>query len=646
MRSSFVLVGAACGMAGCRAPTQVTVEVTTDLPCAEHGGTAITVGRVGAMEAKSPAAVTSRCGADGWVGSLVLVPSGEADTEVAFKVATGSLHPVEECLHPPYGARCIIARRSLRYLANTSLTVPVVMRAACAGVECLPDETCVQATCVSATLDPEACRRGGCAEETLLSRDADAGGMHDGRADVEGSVDAGPDEGSSSADASGDDASNDAAAPDARGDVTVDAPGDPDPCATFGATLSIVAEPADALSGGSTMLGLALEPGADSQTVALFDVTGVPVLVDEAPATPTVLRTLVTPARYRFTVTARRAGCPDASVDSRTFAVCGSMWSTGVDALPLPLADRALTVAGDLVVALSSGNRVFTSRALGDGTLGPWSTPALGPTTGERGFDMTGVVAASAPTAAGGHRVWVLGGLGAPVDWVRALDVSGPGSLTTPPAQLVDETDLPAPVESGAAMTVGDWLYYVGGVDAVAVDDVSRIRFDPGSGALLGAWQLDADVLPHGFDNCAGAALDDSLYVTSARDAAGVRRDTVVRGVVTAATGAVTWRIETALPAPRDNAAVAVDAVGRWLYVVGGNDAAGTATSTVFRAPIAADGSVGVWTVEPPLPAPVRQHEAVFAGGSLHVLGGSNGSEARNVRTQRFTGPGGTAVCP
>ena len=77
----IALLPAAFAHAGCRAPTQVTLQVRSDIPCSKLGGTVIRVGSPSDTEGREPTATTTSCSADGTIGSLVVVPSGAADAE-------------------------------------------------------------------------------------------------------------------------------------------------------------------------------------------------------------------------------------------------------------------------------------------------------------------------------------------------------------------------------------------------------------------------------------------------------------------------------------------------------------------------------------------------------------------------------------
>lgn len=171
----------------CLEPTAITLQLSTDVPCSSLQGVTITVGSTGDYETKAPATETSTCSPDGTIGSLVLVPSGSKDAEIAIRVVAGYGQTADSCEAPGYGSGCIVARRILHYLPHTPLTLPVAMRKACAGVPCTPNQTCVDGVCKSAVVpDPGQCASSaGCGEGSL--------GGGDGGPELEAGTDAGPD---------------------------------------------------------------------------------------------------------------------------------------------------------------------------------------------------------------------------------------------------------------------------------------------------------------------------------------------------------------------------------------------------------------------------------------------------------------------
>jgi hypothetical protein len=166
--TSILLVCAIAQAPACRAPTQITVEIFTDIKCADLQGTSVTVGPLAGIETRQPEATTRACTDQGRIGSLGVVPRGEPNEEIVIRVVSGFGGDVGECSGPAYGPSCVVARRALRFLPQESLYVPIRMTAACKGVPCGTSATCVNGTCLSAVVDPTLCvQSGGCGEDIL-----------------------------------------------------------------------------------------------------------------------------------------------------------------------------------------------------------------------------------------------------------------------------------------------------------------------------------------------------------------------------------------------------------------------------------------------------------------------------------------------
>jgi hypothetical protein len=157
----------AAWLTGCREPTQITFEVSTDLPCANVDDTSIAVGTLADVERKPTTATAAKATCvDGRIGALVVAPSGDSDVEIGVRIVTGvgGTSP-EACVTPDYRG-CIVARRALKYIPHTSLKVNIPMRANCKDVPCdaAGFTTCAAGRCVSARIDSAACEGAGCDE--------------------------------------------------------------------------------------------------------------------------------------------------------------------------------------------------------------------------------------------------------------------------------------------------------------------------------------------------------------------------------------------------------------------------------------------------------------------------------------------------
>src|SRR5580693_7272073 len=138
------LIAIAGALAACRTATQITIDVSTNVPCTSWQGAAIAVGELGPTLESEPATTTSTyCDATGHLGSLVAIPRAEDNANVAFRVVGAVSQTLEACTLDAGGGGCIVARRALNFIPHEALTVAVPLVAACEGILCDPLSTCV-----------------------------------------------------------------------------------------------------------------------------------------------------------------------------------------------------------------------------------------------------------------------------------------------------------------------------------------------------------------------------------------------------------------------------------------------------------------------------------------------------------------------
>lgn len=171
------LVVGALAVLSCRSPTQVTFEVTTDIACAEHRGTTLTVGRLSEIDARPISSTRAECDPrTGRIGSVVIVPSGDNDQEIAARFVLGIGKSPERCVDDGFTGGCIVARRALRFIPHEPLVVAVPLRNECRDVVCPSGQTCVRGACVGAKIEnPGGCVGDGCGEEAIAAAKSDAG---------------------------------------------------------------------------------------------------------------------------------------------------------------------------------------------------------------------------------------------------------------------------------------------------------------------------------------------------------------------------------------------------------------------------------------------------------------------------------------
>ena len=208
---------------GCKEPTQVTVDVKTNVICAELRGVDVVAaadtrraeeraalvptGSTTGSPTRFAAGSTTACKegpAPREVGTLVVTPSG-ASAAVVVIAAFGETK-VADCVAPQLPPRCIIARRRFSFVENKRITMPILLDPDCAGIPCNESSTCVGKKCVDSAVEcagdectqPGVSADGGIVEVDAFSPLVDGSGLppEDSGTDGDASsppVDSGPD---------------------------------------------------------------------------------------------------------------------------------------------------------------------------------------------------------------------------------------------------------------------------------------------------------------------------------------------------------------------------------------------------------------------------------------------------------------------
>ncbi len=163
----------------CRAPTEMTVRITTEVPCSALRGVSIVVApdaltAEDRARTKYFAAETEHCDSESTVGTLVLTPGSDA---LAVIVVAGIDQQSNACVPPGY-AGCVVARRRLAFVDHASLDLPILLTRDCLDVPCDTQTSCVHGNCKSSETS---CDGDSCAQTAVSG---DAGPSGDARVDT------------------------------------------------------------------------------------------------------------------------------------------------------------------------------------------------------------------------------------------------------------------------------------------------------------------------------------------------------------------------------------------------------------------------------------------------------------------------------
>ena len=167
------LLASALDAVGCRTPTAMTIHVVTDVPCEKQRGVVVAAASPEEYEQLPPVGRAQQCVALGNgtfdMGTIVLVPPSDGDDRIGIRAVLGVSRDVESCSAADQYAGCVVARRILRYLPHTELTIDLLLGQDCLDVPCDAATTCVKHGCVGAEIPSDTCR-GGCGESALGAR--------------------------------------------------------------------------------------------------------------------------------------------------------------------------------------------------------------------------------------------------------------------------------------------------------------------------------------------------------------------------------------------------------------------------------------------------------------------------------------------
>lgn len=174
----------------------------------------------------------------------------------------------------------------------------------------------------------------------------------------------------------------------------------------------------------------------------------------------------------------------------------------------------------------------------------------------------------------------------------------------------------------GAVIQVGTQIFYIGGSDGKAATSSVYVAQTVGTGSF-DKW-ADGPALPAPRANASVVYVAGSIYVIGGRDASGAPTTTVFILSPNSRTGALgEWKTaaDLALPEARSDAVVAVTPGG--VLLIGGRNASGV-VNTTWKTRLDAKGALGPWSAEQPLAAPQADATAILVGDYLWLYGGSD----------------------
>jgi hypothetical protein len=204
----------------------------------------------------------------------------------------------------------------------------------------------------------------------------------------------------------------------------------------------------------------------------------------------------------------------------------------------------------------------------------------------------------------------------------QTLPCPAPVGAVVPWEPSPQELALPQPRTDGAVLQVGTSLLYIGGTDGKTSQSTVYVARTVGVGNF-DKW-ADGPALPEPRADASVAYVAGSIYVIGGRDAAGAPTTTVFVLKPDGQTGALgQWTKVAALTLPeaRSDTAAAITPDG--LLLIGGRNKDGP-VATTWKSKVNAQGALGAWAPEQVLLAPQADATAVLVGDFVWLYGGSD----------------------
>lgn len=226
----------------------------------------------------------------------------------------------------------------------------------------------------------------------------------------------------------------------------------------------------------------------------------------------------------------------------------------------------------------------------------------------------------------------------------RSLPCPVPVGAVIPWEKSPPELNLPQPRTDGAVLQVGTQLLYIGGSDGTTAQPQVYVARTVGTGNF-DKWS-EGPPLPQPRADASVASIAGSIYVIGGRDASGAPTDTVFVLTPNSQTGELDdWKTVATLklPEPRSETAVAITPDG--VLLTGGRNAAGPVTTT-FKTKLDAKGALGAWSQEQSLITPQAGGTAVVIGDFVWLYGGSDANGPVNTVQRGAFGKPASAGLP
>lgn len=226
----------------------------------------------------------------------------------------------------------------------------------------------------------------------------------------------------------------------------------------------------------------------------------------------------------------------------------------------------------------------------------------------------------------------------------ETLPCPAPAGATLPWHPSPAEIQLPQARTDGVTAAIGSTYLFAGGGDGKAATRDVYISHPVGAGNL-DKWST-GPALPDARADAASVVIGSTLYVIGGFDAAGAPTTTVFSLTVANDGTPGDWKTEDALALPAARAGASAVPVSDGIVVMGGTDAKGP-TKTVWKSQANASGALQKWTDQTSLLEENVDGTAVHVGDVIFLIGGKSAAgPVATVQQGLVGGPTATAADP
>jgi hypothetical protein len=248
-----------------------------------------------------------------------------------------------------------------------------------------------------------------------------------------------------------------------------------------------------------------------------------------------------------------------------------------------------------------------------NGSIGTWTTNSTSFTTARLGL---GAVAYN------GY-LYIMGGDGSSGDLndVQYAPINSNGSIGT---WTTNSTSFTTTRLFLSAIATNGYLYIMGGDNSggTALNDIQYAPIN--ADGSIGTWTTNSTSFTTGRLSFSAIATNGYLYIMGGYNTAGTALGDTQYAPINSNGSIGTWTTNsTSFTTARASQSAVVS--NGYLYIMGGENTAGTVLNDTQYAPINSDGSIGTWATNSKTFTTARaNHSAVAYNGYLYIMGGSN----------------------